>query len=629
MIHLPNSLSFFFRTALPRTESGKTPCRTVQLCCLFLTLLLLPVIMQFLHLLDVPEVLAWLKIFHGPLQVNILIITLLFLFFYAVFNSLSYGMAMLLLFCGLFSIADMQKMRILHQPLLPGDLIFFKQALLVTRMYSTGIVLGVLLIVVLVSGLLLFRKQLVHLRLPWRARIVAGALLCGSLLCIATNLRGVIPRVNQHYRIVNEFWNQLSNYHKNGVLYAFLMNLESLHVDKPEQYSKKNVDALLQPFVVMPDEDTSKPKPVYPDVILYMNESFWDLTRIESVPLPCDPIPCFRSLSRGKRSLTLYSPVFGGNTCDAEFEVLTGMTCRFFPEGVRAYNQFIQRPVPSLVRLFKANGYRTTAVHTFKRWFWNRGNVYRHLGFDHFISMEDMKDPEIKGMYISDAELSRRIIARLDSGGGPQFIFALSMQNHGPYDEERYDSLDCRVATGLSDAADREYNTYLQGITDADRSLLQLTRYIRKVSRPTLLLFSGDHLPGFTHVYRESGYEKPVRDGQPWAFASRGVWFANFPLAPQQDTAISMYYLPLAVARQAHLTLPPWYRFLDSLRTRTPVRIRKQHSARHPEMEERSPEWLLIYDVLFGKGYSQRYQQVTKPVRNSGESTDTLPVDSQ
>ncbi|MBN1759034.1 MAG: LTA synthase family protein [Chitinispirillaceae bacterium] len=609
-------------SSFPGDRKGRS--RLILFCCIIISVLLLPIAMQYLHLLNFREVGTWVHVFFGPYLINTMIVTVLLLLFYFVFNSLSYGCVALIVFCGLFSIADMQKMRILHQPLLPGDLIFFKQALLVTRMYTSGIVIALVLLAVTATELALLRRHLPHVRLPWRARLLAGTVLTGSLLCIAANLRPVIRQCNRHYRIVDEFWSQISNYRKNGTLYAFLMNIETLRVNRPHDYSRQAVDAVLAPYA-LPPEPGSPPPAIHPDVIIYMNESFWDLTRITSVHPPCDPIPHFHSLIRRSRSLTLYSPVFGGNTCDAEFELFTGMSSRFFPSGVRAYNQFIQRPIPSLVRLFKNNGYRTTAVHTFKRWFWNRGNVYRHLGFDTFISMEDMKDPELKGKYISDAELSRQIISRLQSGDAPQFIFALSMQNHGPYDEHRYDTLDCPVTTGLSAPADREYNTYLQGITDADRSLEQLTRYIRKASRPTVLFFFGDHLPGFSSVYQETGYGKQVRDAHQWAFATRGVWYANFRLPREQDTAISMMFLPPAIARMADLPVPPYYHFLDTLRTRQPTFIRRvEHSAVSSAVTETSPEWLLIYDVLFGKEYSLQYFRVPEPVMILARNTDTL-----
>ena len=623
MAKFPVGLKTLIHKVFPISGSQKWVTQTIAGVAVVLIILLLPLLMQYLHLLDIHEVKNWMDLFPGPQKVNTVMVVLLLLVFYTLFNSISYGLAALIMFLTVFCIADMQKMRILHQPLLPGDLFFFKQALLVTRLYTSGLVLGALLLPAIGTVLFIFRRKLLHCRLPWRPRVVVIMLVAGLLFSTAVNLRTIICSVNHYYRIVDEFWNQLSNYRKNGVLYAFLMNIETLRVNRPPYYSKETIDSVFARYTAPVGID-SRSFGKRPDVIIYMNESFWDITGIKAVKPPRDPIPEFHSLVKKKQSMTLYSPVFGGNTCDAEFEVLTGMTNSYFPPGARAYNQFIQRPTPSLVRVFKENGYRTTAIHTFKRWFWNRGNVYRHLGFDSFISMEDMETPEKKGMYIGDAELARQVIRRLDADTVPQFIFALSMQNHGPYDEHRYDTLDCPVATGLSSPADREYNTYMQGIADADRSLKQLTHYIKWAKRPTIIFFFGDHLPGFTHVYKETGCEQRIKEFQPWAYASRCVWYSNRRFPKQKDTALSMVFLPLEVARMANLTTPPYYRFLDDLRIRNPVFTGKQeHRARRGRSDVDSPDWLVIYDVLLGKEYSSRYHRIA-PWKAA--TPDTLPA---
>lgn len=590
----------------------------------------LPLIMQYLHMKDGSEVLLWLRIFRGPYIVNAGIVTVLFLCCYVIFNSIFHALSAVTLLCLTFSIVDMQKMRILHQPLLPGDLLFLKQALLIAGIYAGQVAAGCALLAGIIAGTILLRRQVPHMRMPLFYRVILAALLIATVAGTLRNHRTVIRTINRRFGIVNEFWNQLSNFRKNGVAYGFLMNISSLSVTKPPHYDKKAIERIFGPDRAA---DTSCDTTVsgtavdnrpLPDVIIYMNESFWDITDIKTIKPPCDPIPAFRRIggkTAGQTHTRLVSPVFGGNTCIAEFEILTGMSHGFFPEGAIAYNQFIQHPIPSIVRVFRDNGYRATAIHSFKKWFWNRVNVYRHLGFDSFISIESMKKPATKGPYVSDEELARQIISLASAEGKPDFIFALSMQNHGHYGYKRYDSLECPVATGLGSVADKEYNTYFQGLMDADRSLRMITRYIDTASRPTLLFFLGDHKPGFTDVYRESGYETAMQNDSLCRYMVSGVWYSNFPLKPLEDTTISMIYLPLLIARRSRISLPRYYTdFLDNLRIRYPVFTGKNETDSRSTTVSQCRQAdtaqamfrMVVYDALLGRNYSAPYHRVVR-----------------
>lgn len=597
--------------------------KILPLTVVFLILALLPVLMQYLHLLDVKETLHWIKIFKGPYRVNAAIIVFLFLCCYVLFNSIFPALSTVVIFCLTFCVVDMQKMRILHQPLLPADLLFVRQALLVTGIYARQALAGFIIPAVLAIGTFLMRKKLPRYRLALLPRVAVAALLGAALYLCITRFHTLVPLINKRQKIVNEFWDQLSNFRKNGLLYGFLLNIQSLRVHKPSEYGREAVERIFffdSVTVTLPAASAIIPAPkANPDVIVYVNESFWDIGHIASVKLPRDPIPVFHSKGKNFRRTRLISPVFGGNTCIAEFEILTGMSHGFFPPGSIAYNQFIRRPVPSLAKVFKENGYRTIAIHSFKKWFWNRFNVYRHLGFDDFISVESMEQPEIKGTYVADEELARYIVKYSAADTAPRFIFALSMQNHGPYTYERYPVLDKPIKTGLSPSADREYNTFLQGIIDADKSLKIIIDYVKKSHKPILLLFFGDHLPGFIHVFKETEYEQMMNRNTLCRYTTTALWYANFPLPQQSDTVISMVYLPLLIARYARIAIPPYYRFLDNIRSEYPIftgdkRIdpltgRAITPTPHSRMQDRACS-ILIYDALFGKGFAEQYHHV-------------------
>ena len=598
----------------------KINARTIRLCASILfpvmVLLIAPLVMQYVHLNGEHPFLWWYRHFKGPYYCNVLTISFLFMFCYLVINSTYFATLCLTGFCTLFTIIDQQKMHILNQPFLPCDLLFIRQAFTIARLYALPIA-GILLLPVPVLVLLLHSgKKMVHFRLavPLRLSVITIYLLATFL--IAGNLPKVLDTLNSSQSIYNEYWNQIGNYNKNGILYSFVMNLVSMHIQKPAFYNRRNMESLFDPYKNDSGPVTSV-SDVHPDVIVVLSESFWDITKAENLSLSADPIPFFHSLCRSSLSTKLISPTFGGNTCAAEFEILTGMPHSFFPSGSTAYNQFIKRPIPSLVQVFKENGYRTTGIHPFSRWFWNRTNVYRYLGFDAFITRETMNNPEIKGKFISDREFAKQIIAAASPDDRPDFIFALSMQNHGPYQVDRYKILDHRYAPGLSAEATSEINTYAQGLTDADNSLRILAHYIDTVKTPTLLFFFGDHLPGFSDLYRESGLDTCLASDTIWAHTTPSVWYSNYPLTRLPDSIISMCYMPLYVTIESGVITPVYYRLLDAARREHPVSIvtMNQKDKRMSSGEFSSGEAvnMCLYDALFGRQYADRFHHIERP----------------
>jgi phosphoglycerol transferase MdoB-like AlkP superfamily enzyme len=580
-----------------------------------------PFFLQMLHSEVNEKIIWWYQHFIGAYYCNVFVVLFLFLIWYLIFNSTYKAALCVAGISFIIGIVDSQKMRILHQPFVPGDLLFIRQSLLIAKLYIAPVLGAVVILVVGLIILTRIRKGLYHFSLPPIVRLVSAGVFLVVCVMIFKNYNYTIDSLNKNYKVCNEFWNQLGNYHKNGVYYSFAMNIATLKIEKPQSYTREKVEAIFDPWAES-DSTGSHRKKFSPDIIIVLSESFWDITKISPVKIPRDPIKNFRKLANKNRSTRLLSPSFGGNTCNAEFEVLTGMSHGFFPEGVTAYNQSITHPIPSMVRVFKENGYRTTGIHTFKQWFWNRTNVYRHFGFDSFISQETLENPKYKGFYISDEELANQIISTASQKGQPDFIFAISMQNHGPYDLKKYDTLDCPVSSQLSAAADLELNNYIQGLIDADKSLKMLTRYVDTTKTPTLLLFFGDHLPGFSKLYDETGNSERIRTDTLWAHTTSSVWYANYKLKKFPDTLISMCFVPLFVTAQTGISVPVYYKFLNELREKEPLfslantkdELIENDTNQHLDSMLQSSR-LCIYDVLFGKQYASRYYNVNTTIQ--------------
>lgn len=124
-----------------------------------------------------------------------------------------------------------------------------------------------------------------------------------------------------------------------------------------------------------------------------MDESYWDVSELEQYgfQFDTDVSANLHALQQTSASGRAYSPSFGGGTCDVEFEALTGYSASFLPNGSKPYQQHVTKPMFSLPNYLKlTQGYQTAAVHCFWAKYWSRDTAYPNLGFDTFLSLEQM-----------------------------------------------------------------------------------------------------------------------------------------------------------------------------------------------------------------------------------------------
>ena len=402
-----------------------------------------------------------------------------------------------------------QKQMFLSDPLYPSDMLFGRQifelmpAMVADRpLAAFGYGVATVLAVASIVYLWIFARR------NFNPISTKGKL---ARLAVAIPLiAGFVPLLDyakysplrDQLNIIPMMWDQKANYRQNGFLFAFAFNIPMANVAPPQGYDATAIDQIpstpASPVAVAARSEK-------PDVIMIMSESLWDPTRITSVRLTPDPMPVIRANQSG----TMFSPEFGGMTANVEFEALTGFSNAFLPTGSIPYQQYIRRPLPSLATFFKSQGYAAKAFHPFQSWFWNRGNVYDALGFDNFLSEENMPPMEKRGIFASDEALTAELIKNADSTDKPFFFFAVTLQGHGPYEAGRYKNNTIAInGPDLSDGSKAILATYSQGVREADDSLKHLMQWAKKRDRETIIMIFGDHLPPLRTVYPESGYMK-------------------------------------------------------------------------------------------------------------------------
>ncbi|TAL71598.1 MAG: LTA synthase family protein [Rhodanobacter sp.] len=248
---------------------------------------------------------------------------------------------------------------------------------------------------------------------------------------------------------------------------------------------------------------------VLPDIVVVQSESFFDPRRLHGFEA-ADLTPNLDRLAARGASGALHVPTFGGGTIRTEFEMLTGLSLRYFDTLQFPYLQMSHQRVPSLVQVLAAHGYATTALHGNDPGFWNRTTAFKTLGFERFVSQAAFPaNAPNDGKYMADRALTDEIAQQLKDDGPPQFVFAISIEAHGPYDVDPADTAarDAIEVPAAIVGKDRvELQNYLHHLRHADAELGRLADLLARRTRPTLLLFYGDHLPGLAGSYRTLGF---------------------------------------------------------------------------------------------------------------------------
>ncbi len=479
--------------------------------------------------------------------------------------------------------ANAIKLQQLEMPLLPGDFHFLEElgsALPLFVHYIGSSFLPLLVAVALLAlTLALFREAAWPMMRGWTRVGVAVVTLALGIGIV----QGWAPwrLVYSANRLAFEPWSVVDSARKAGmvgnlVLYNWeLARRQELHPDRSaaRELVRANVDALRARL--SPNTSTlAMPSGSQPDIVIIQSESLFDPVRLKNAPANTY-LPNFHRLAKRGLAGELQVPTFAGGTIRTEFEVLTGLALAFFPGVQYPYFEIADRPIPGIVRTLSRQGYQTTAIHPNSGVFWNRNQAYQQLGFERFIDEKAFSKDDIVGLFTGDAALTDHVLAQLDQDGPPQLIFAVTMENHGPFDWRP--GLDAKrlaamkMPPGLDQGGEYWMRNYLYLLGDADHELGRLADALQKRKRRTLLLFYGDHLPALPPVYHQIGFAdgkgaktQPV----PWLLLDNRRNLADH--SPMDTTA---WMLPSILLETAGIGGDRYFATLGALRDSLPADV--------------------------------------------------------
>lgn len=259
-----------------------------------------------------------------------------------------------------------------------------------------------------------------------------------------------------------------------------------------------------------------------PAVVVVQSESFFDARRIMT-SVPKGFLAEFdRMAGNARYAGRLRVPAWGANTLRTEFAFLSGIPDEAL--GVDRFNPYLKycnKPVWTVASYFQSIGYRTVCIHPFHKSFFRRNRVYPYLGFDEFIDISEFDASDKLGAYVSDAAVTRKIEEKLNDGDRPLFIFAITMENHGPWRAQRIDVPDELLEATPKKA--RNVAQYLAHLTNAGAMIGRLRQVLKKQEEGGIFCFYGDHLPGFSKFFNSIGMNDPRTDYFIWHTGTRDV----------------------------------------------------------------------------------------------------------
>jgi len=427
-------------------------------------------------------------------------------------------------------------------------------------------------------------------------RSLAG-ILVSILILTGASVTAVRTGITATY--FGNLWDAYSDY---GVPYCFINTSLNKGISKPTGYSGDMVaDALSKKELAKQTSETASEKKIegFPNIIFLQMESFIDPEEIKNMEYSGKVVPYYKELKDNYSTGHLTVPAVGGGTANTEFEVMSGMSVRFFGPGEYPYKSILKKQTcETMAYDVKKLGMSTHAMHNHRGAFYNRNTVFPNIGYDTFTSLEYMnyvsKTPR---NWSRDDVLIGELLGAMKSTDTKDYIYAISVQGHGDYPRKRIiEDPDITVTSNgeeLSQGLKNAYEYYIQQINDMDQFLKNLTKEFEKYNEDVVLVLYGDHLPALDME------DKDMVTGS--TYKTEYVIWSNYEL-PKKDRDLQAYQLSAYIQERIGMcegTLTVYHR----------------NNWHKPENSYLKNLELLQYDMLYGKKYVYGETNPFEPVK--------------
>jgi Sulfatase len=229
------------------------------------------------------------------------------------------------------------------------------------------------------------------------------------------------------------------------------------------------------------------------NVHIVVAESFTDPAWYPGYGLADAPVPPLFARWRQGPSSTALSPVFGGRSSNAEFEVLCGVPAAAGPSEI-VFWRLGSRALPCLPRLLGERGYDSLSLVPSSPAIFNAGVAYRSVGFARTVFADQLDTSDRDGRFLSAEATLRQHFDRIEPllrTGRPVLSYAFVNAGHYPYERN-----EARRPTALrTTPSDALVEAYVNGTY---YSALAIDRFVERLQvrdPQSLIVVLGDHAP--------------------------------------------------------------------------------------------------------------------------------------
>lgn len=373
----------------------------------------------------------------------------------------------------------------------------------------------------------------------------------------------------------NYFGNIAFAYEDYGLPYCFTASLFNTGISEPNAYNGYTINEITQGGKLT---ESSTSRKEMPNIITIQLESFFDVYEAEFFTTSMDPIPTFHYLMENYSTGYCKVPSVGAGTANTEFEVLTGMSMRYFGPGEYPYKTIAKyQPMESAATALKAFGYGAHALHNNGGNFYSRADVFNMMGFDSYTSKEFMNVLQYtENGWAKDNILTQHILNAMDSTEQQDFVFCISVEGHGDYEEVLENPL--ITVEGIEDEAKMHaWEYFVNHLYETDKFIAELISQLEQRGEPTVLVLYGDHLPTM-------GLEASDLTSR-YLFNTNYVIWDNIGLE-KEDKTLATYQLTAEVFDRLDIHSGTVFNY---------------HQTRRQTQKYLSDLEILQYDMLYGK----------------------------
>ena len=465
-----------------------------------------------------------------------------------------------------WSVANYYVVQFYGSPLFISEFRNFDTAMNVISHYHFRIGGGVILVILLsaaeIAGCILLKKKIPE-KVESPIRVLAGS--AAGMIVLYVLLFS--PLAVKKQVSVGFLWKK--GIRSDGFLICLAEDAGKLMHSyiRPEGYSAEEAEELLSAKAEEPAEDCT-----CPDIIFILNESFYDLNEYVAIQADRDVYEAFYGIEDAVTGRCVI-PNIGGMTNNTEFVFLTGNSMRLLNFSA-PFNYVELEELPDAVpRYVSGLGYETYALHNCRSINYHRHRAYPALGFEHIYFEDSLEHSGFGYRRETDLNDYRNLMKFYEEDTGkPKFMYLLTYQNHGGY-EQNPDQMDqVHVSNDFGDLTD-DVNEYLTSVQMSCKAIRELIRQLRESDRDVILCMIGDHAPSFiTALPEESTYteeEKEIRlrtvPFLMWTNMDQTEPLTNENMCTATD-------ITAMVLKKAGLPLSPYHQHILDLHDKVPMR---------------------------------------------------------